>query len=87
MSYEILIKEKRQVKKLVGKEWQVIGEKEVEREQRLYSLNKEEPKTRMDSVYGYTPEIEKTVIEEQEILKQTVEILNLAKVIKAINGL
>lgn len=85
MSYQITITEKRQVSKKVGKEWCVVAEKEVERD--MAFCRNGEPETRLESVYGYTPEIEKFVTEEREILKQTVETLDLAAVIKAINQL
>lgn len=85
MSYEITIKERREVKKLVGKEWAVIGTKEVPRDESFYRQDKDEPKTRIEDVRGYTPEIEKTVIEDREVLKQIVDTLDLAAVIRAIN--
>lgn len=87
MSYEIIIKERRDVKKLFSKEWDIIGTKEVDREVRFCSHGTGEPKTRIEEVRGYTPEIEKTVTEEREILKQTVDTLDLSAVIKAINKL
>lgn len=87
MSYEITIKERREVKKIVGKEWATIGTKEVEREERFYRSSQDEPKTRIEEIRGYTPEVEKTVTEEREILKQTVEMLDLPGVIRAINKL
>ncbi len=87
MSYKIVITEQRTVKKLVGKEWNVIGTKEVARDRAFYGSNKDEPKTRIEEVRGYTPEIEKPVTETVEILSQTVETLNLPAVIKAVNGL
>jgi len=85
--FEITIIEKRYVKRLEGKEWGVIGEKEVEREERFYNHDDLEPKTIIKKAYGYTPEIEKTVEEKREVLKQVVEVLDLATVIKAINKL
>jgi len=41
----------------------------------------------VQSVMGYSPEIEKTVYQSQEVFQQTVETLDLAAVIKAINKL
>lgn len=87
MSYEIIITENREVVSKVGKEWVQVGTKEVERDERYYRSSDDEPKTRIENVYGYSPEIDKTVIETRELLKQTVDTLDLNQVIKAINGL
>lgn len=85
--FEITIKETKTVKKVVGKEWAIVGTKEVPREQ-AYCLDDETgPKTRIEEVRGYTPEIEKTIEETRVVLNQEVESLDLAKVIKAINNL
>jgi len=86
--FEITIKEKRTVKKVVGNVWAVIGEKEEIREISMYDpRDADAPRTRIAQVYGYTLEIEKAVDEEREVLKQTVDELDLAAVIKAINKL
>lgn len=85
MSYTITITETRDVVKRCGKEWTTIGTKEVERDDRFVHSGDNEPKTRIDSVYGYTPEIEKTVPETRELFKQTVETVSLNAVIRAIN--
>lgn len=87
MSYKIIITETRQVKKLVGKEWGIVGTKEIPRDSDYWSKDDTQPKTRIEEVRGYTPEIEKTVSETVETLSQTVETLNLPAVIKAINRL
>jgi hypothetical protein len=87
MSYEITITERRDVKKLVGKDWAVVGTREVARNEGFYAGSDIEPKTRVESVHGYTPEIEKTISESREVLKQTVDVLDLSAVIKAINRL
>ena len=79
MSYEITITEKRDVVKTCGKEWKVIGQTQKKSEY--------DTEPYMSDVYDYTPEIEKNVSETREILKQTVEDLDLAAVIKAINKL
>ncbi len=85
--YKITIERTDTVKKLVGKDWAVIGTKEEPREQGFYMHDKTEPSTRIVEVWGYTPEIEKGVQMTSTILTQEVETLNLADVIKAINGL
>lgn len=85
MSYEITITETRRVVRKVGREWAVIGSREVERDSTFYSSDPNEPKTRIEEVRGYTPEIEKDVTETREVLKQTVDELDLPSVIKAIN--
>ncbi len=86
MSFEIVIIERRNVVKVVGKEWGVIGTKEVARDTQFLQ-DREEPRTRIEEIRGYTPEIEKTVVETREVLKQCVDELDLSAVIKAINKL
>lgn len=44
-------------------------------------------KNPLNSVYGYTPEREVTAQEEVKVLEQTVETLDLAAVIKAVNNI
>ena len=83
--FEITIVETREVRKINGKKWDIVGQKEVEREERFY--RDEGPKTRIEPIYGYTPEIEATITEKREALKQTVDDLDLPAVIRAINKL
>lgn len=83
--FKITITQTREVKKIVGKEWEVVDTEEVHRDNDC--ILQGEPRTRVKDVHGYTPEIEKTLIEERTILIQEVETLDLAAVIKAINGL
>ena len=87
MSYEITIKQKRVVRTTTGKNWAVIGTEEEERKEDFYSQDASQPKTRIKEVYGYTPEVEKAQTVEVEVLKQVVDDLDLAAVIKAINKL
>lgn len=92
MSYEIIIKQKKTVTKLTGKIWDTIGQ-EQQRIDTQYLKQEEfesipaEKRVILVNVSGYTPEIEKQVEVEVEVLKQTVEELDLANVIKAINNL
>ena len=81
MSYKITITETKLVTKTVGKDWEVIGEKVSD-----MKLPDNAPRVKMD-IMGYTPEIRKKVEVEVELLRQTVETLDLVKVIKAINGI
>lgn len=87
MSYKITITETRKVKKLVGKDWAVLSTKEVPRDTTFYRGDKNEPKTRIEEVHGYTPEIEKMVEETRFVLEQVVDDMNVTAVIKAINKL
>lgn len=79
MAYTITITEKRATTKIVGKVWDKVGQEQKDsiREGTFY----------LSDVYGYTPEIEKQVEEEREVLKQCVDTLDLPAVIKAVNGL
>ena len=85
--FKITIEETKTVKKIVGKEWATIGTKEVPRDESFYRQDKDEPKTRIEDVRGYTPEIEKNVEVKATVLTQEVETIDLAAVIKAINKL
>lgn len=85
--FKITIEETKTVKKTVGKEYRIIGEKEVLREPNLYRDSAAEPKTRIENIYGYTPETENSVEVTSVILTQEVETLDLALVIKSINKL
>lgn len=75
--YTIVIKQVRNMVKTTGKDWTVVGEKAVFSGS-VGSTVRE---------YGYTPEIEKRVAVEREVLKQEVDELDLPAVIRAINGL
>lgn len=86
MSFKITITETRDVKKIVGKEWAVIGTKEVRRDDNFLTPQQPE-ETRIVEVRGYTPEIEKIVPETRTVLEQSVDTLDLVSVIKAINGI
>lgn len=87
MSYRIIITQIASIESVAGKEWVQVGTKEVPREDRFFQQDKSEPKTRMEPVYGYSPEITKRKVETTEIFQQTVPNLDLAAVIKAINKL
>jgi len=86
MSFTITIIETKEVVEVAGKEWRKLDDVEVVRETGMYDVRSDDdPKTRIKEIMGYTPEIEKRVIKEVEILKQVVEDLDLAAVIKAVN--
>lgn len=84
--FKITIEETKLVKKIVGKDWAVVGSKEVGQDPR-YCIVADAPKTYMEDVRGYTPEVEKLVEVKSDILIQEVETLDLPAVIKAINNL
>lgn len=85
MSYRITIIEVRDEKRIEGKTWQVVGTEEVARDDRF--IEGCDKRTRIKEVYGHTPEVERTVRVEREVLKQEVDYLDLAAVIKAVNKL
>lgn len=86
--FEITITEIRTVKKIVSNEWGIVGTKEVARDETYYRDDPtgKEPKTRIEEVRGYLPPQEREAEKAVEILKQTVETLDVAKVIKVINN-
>ena len=86
--YEIIIKKTELVKQKVGKNWTQTGERPITKEDAANAFAcPDSYDGKMSNVYGYTPEIEKEVEVERTILKQTIEELDLASVIKAINKL
>lgn len=85
--YEVIIKRTAIVKKICGNDWVKVGQVEKTRNASSLFSNTDEPKTYLSDEYGYSPEIEKNVSEETEIYRQKIEEMDLAGVIKAINGL
>lgn len=85
--YEITIKKTVSVKKMADPAWAVLGKREVERETHLHLGDVNQPRTRIDDIYGYTPAIEKTVEVTHTLLHQQIESLDLGAVIKAVNDL
>ncbi len=86
MPFKITIEETKEVIATTGKEYVQIDTEEVERDDR-WGSQPDEPKTRIKPVYGYSPEIEKKVTVKREVLTQTVDELDVNKVIRAINGI
>lgn len=93
--YKITITRITDRKQLQKGDWTIVDQRpwtaeEVSEETRkMYGesardILKEKP---LKQVYGYTPDREVVVNVETEVLKQTVETLDLAAVIKAVNGL
>ena len=71
--FEIIIRETKDVVKTVGKDWKVCSQA---------------PEGNgIVNVYDYTPEIEKTVAEINEIYKQQCDELDIKAVIKTINNI
>jgi len=73
MSFKITIEQTKEVVKRGFKEWKVIGEEFKEGNDRPVQ------------VYGYTPEIDKVVIETDRIYEQTVDDMDFKTVIGVIN--
>lgn len=87
MPFKITITETRTRKKTVQPDYQKIGEREIIRDPEFLINRHDEPKTRIDSVYGYPPATEKEVEESVVRLEQTVDHLNLERVICAVNAI
>ena len=83
--YEIIITKKTAEKSIEGHEWEVVGEEPIEKDGELLIAHHPDGEIILRRVYGYTPEIVKEREVERLILKQTVDDLDLAAVIKAIN--
>lgn len=85
--FEITIIEVTEQRQMGDPVWVRTGTKEVEREPSFFRSDEKEPKTRIDEVYGYAPAIEKTTTSSVVRLQQSVETLDMAAVIRAINRL
>lgn len=59
-----------------GKDWGVVGQE-----------FKEGNPDKLVPVYGYTPEIEKTVLREIAVFDQTVDTLDMAALVMIVNGI
>ena len=87
--YEIIIKRTETVTKKAGKEWKVIGQRPVtdkDMSNTYAGLHKSYEGVLIEE-HGYTPEIEKEVEVTEEIYRQSVQNLDLATVVKAVNGI
>lgn len=87
--YEITIKKTEMETSVGGNDWKVVGEAPLSKDdvEEAHFSNHAEYMKKLKSVYGYTPKYEKQVEVSREVLKQTVEDLDLNSVIKAINRL
>jgi len=86
MSYKITIEHITVKTVHKGGDWEVLGDKEVERDPN-FNISKDELTTRIETVRGYTPQIEVKEDVTETLLEQTVGELDLTAVIKAINGI
>lgn len=89
--FEITIKETTTTRKLVRGAWLVVEKrpytnKELS-ESNSWFADKEEAKKEIKDIMGYAPDREQDVTSEREILKQSVDDLDLAAVIRAVNKL
>lgn len=86
--YKITIEQTKNITTKDNKSWVRLGDEEVERKKSFYDMeDKDEPKTRITEITGWSPEIEKTEEVTTEIYKQCVDELDLNKVIIAVNGI
>lgn len=90
--YKIVITKVATAKEIRRGEWTVVENRpwtsaEIAAAAEAYVPKSFVEKTPTKAIYGYTPEREATVQTEIEVLKQTVDALDLAAVIKAVNNL
>ena len=87
--FKITIEETKIVQKNTGGKWGVIGEKEVARDDCFiggYGEPNDEPKTRIEKIHGYTPELIKDVEQTEKVFEQVVDDIDLMTVIVAVNS-
>lgn len=87
MSYKVTI-ERTEVRTVIQRpEWAKVGEKEVERSGAFFSSSGVEPRTRIEPVMGYTPEIEVRKEITEKVLEVQVDSLDLPGVVSAVLGM
>ena len=85
--FKIVISEHKEVKTKTRSAWKVVEQRPLtKKELEESTFDESSYKTKLKDVYGYTPQIETTTIEEQEIYTQQVESLNIGDVIASINN-
>jgi hypothetical protein len=77
MAFKVTIEQTRDVVKTVGKEWKPMGQEQKE--------GAFDCKVYLSDIYGYTPEISKTVTVTEKVYEQIVDDLDLKAVINAVN--
>lgn len=88
MTFKITIEETKEEVTTQGREWVKTGEREVLSETSMFdAANADEPRTRIESIYGYNPEIQKKSTATKTIYEQRVDSLTLSDVILSINGI
>lgn len=87
--YEITIKKIEIVTQTRKSSWEAVSERPLSKQdvEEAHFSDVSQYQDKLKKVYGYTPTLNEQVEVSHEILKQTVEDLDLNKVIKAINGL
>lgn len=83
MPYKITIERLTETTKIVHGDWVTLDTEEVGRSQ----FSTDEHPSRVKDVYGYAPDVEETFTEKRDLLIQEVDEMDLAKVIRAINGM
>lgn len=78
-TYKITIERTQEVRKTLPKKWEPVGQEQKQ--------GQFDDKIFLSTVYGYTPEVETVCTETLSIFEQCVDKLDIARVIKAINGI
>jgi hypothetical protein len=74
--YKVTVTAVTERREISGGQWTVVDKVPIS-----------EDSDKLKEVYGYTPEIEKTVRAESQIYEQTVEQLDMASLVSVVNGL
>lgn len=90
MSYTVTIVKNEQVKSMKQGEWTTVDKRPWTESEMQASANywdKSVDKEPLKEIRGYAPDREVIESKEVQVLRQTIDTLDLAAVIKAINGL
>lgn len=89
--FEITIKEKSKTRQIVRGEHTIVDRRPYTdaelKDSSFYMSSDNGKKGETKPIYGYAPDREQDVETEREILRQTVETLDLSAVIRAVNKL
>ena len=85
--YTITITKTEEVTRQKGNDWTLIDTRPYTKEELAKTSDSNHFEHKLKEIRGYTPEIDYTDEQETQIFKQSIEDLDMANVILAVNGM